>query len=248
MHAEAPIGIPAVDVPERVHRVRSVLLWQLRGATDCVLDGRDARLAAGHALWIPPGVRHALQVHADSIVLPALLRVRPARGELSAPTWIAVDEALATQLLALQQSQHSIIQPAADLERRVVRLLHERSVPGTRLPMPRSGSASAIAALLRDDPADPRPLSALAEAQHVSVRTVERAFRNETGLTVRAWRERRRMELAAALLRGGDDVTAVAQRVGYRSPSAFRRVFREHEGTTPGAYRSRHRAPARIPS
>ncbi|MDQ1102784.1 AraC-like DNA-binding protein [Nocardioides zeae] len=71
------------------------------------------------------------------------------------------------------------------------------------------------------------------------MRTLERRFRAETGLSLRQWRIRNRMEAAAVLLRSRTTTAAVAHRVGYTDLSAFRRVFKAHFGTTPGEYAAR---------
>lgn len=235
--------IPPVDIAERVHTTRSVLLWQARGSSECELDGVTAALAEGYALWIPAGVVHALHVREDAVVLPLHVRARPAAGTLSASTWVSVDGELRTLILALLQAQNSIIRPDVDLERRLLQMLQERAVPPTGLPLPVSSSARAIAERLRDDPALGDPVAVLASAQHVSARTVERAFLTETGMTLREWRSRRRMEVAGSLLRREDAPAVVAARVGYRDQSAFRRAFKRHHGITPADYARRHAVP-----
>ncbi|MFT4157833.1 MAG: AraC family transcriptional regulator [Microbacterium sp.] len=235
--------IPPVAIAERVHLTKSVLLWQARGGSRCELDGVSEELAEGHALWIPAGVVHALHIGEDAVVLPLHLRDRPAAGLLRTPTWISVDGELRTVILALLQVQNSIIRPDVDLERRLLQMLQERAVPPTGLPMPVSCSARAIAEQLRDDPALGVPVAALASAHHVSARTIERAFLAETGMTLREWRGRRRMEVAGSLLRQEDSPAIVAARVGYRDQSAFRRAFKRHYGMAPGVYAQRHRLP-----
>jgi two-component system, response regulator YesN len=61
-------------------------------------------------------------------------------------------------------------------------------------------------------------------------------FRKETGMTVRQWLTRVRLERAAALIRQGIKIEAVALIVGYRSKKNFYRQFRRHFATTPSAY------------
>jgi two-component system response regulator YesN len=61
-------------------------------------------------------------------------------------------------------------------------------------------------------------------------------FRKETGMTVRQRLTRVRLEKAAALIRQGIKVEAVALSVGYRSKKNFYRQFRRHFDTTPWAY------------
>ena len=61
-------------------------------------------------------------------------------------------------------------------------------------------------------------------------------FRKETGMTVRQRLTSVRLERAAALIREGVKIEAVATVVGYRSKKNFYRQFRRHFATTPSAY------------
>lgn len=234
--------IPSISLPARVHEDRCVLIWQARGSSECVLDGRSQHLAGGHALWIPAGVVHELTVNEDSVALPMhFAGSLPAPATLPGPTWIAVDAELRTAILAVLQVQNSLLRPDADVERRLLCMLRGRAVPQSGLCMPRSAPARAIAEHLREHPGEDASVSELAAAQHVSARTVERAFGAETGMTLQEWRTRRRMETAAAQLSGDRSPAAVAISVGYRSVSAFRRVFKDRFGMTPGEYARAYR-------
>lgn len=235
----ADAGLPAVSVPERVHTDTGVLLWQARGSSSLTIGGERQHLAAGYALWIPPRTTHALEVAEDSVVLPVLVRRPPTHGVLLDPSWIAVDVTLRTMILALLQTQNSIIRPGVDLEHRLVGMLRERIVASTALSIPAAAPARAVAEQLRDDPADERSIEEWAAEQHVSARTLQRAFATETGLTLQQWRARRRMEVAAALLRQGHPLCSIAARAGYRSDSAFRRAFKEQFGVAPSSYARR---------
>ena len=239
---QSSVGLPTVVIAEQVHENEHVLLWQVRGKSGCTLGGPPQTLVAGYALWVPAGVVHSLRVHADSVVLPMLFDARPVWW-LREPTWFRVDAELRTQLLALLQVQNSIIRPDVDLETRVVRMLRMRAVTPTALPFPRARSAAAIAVHLERNPSDTRRVAELAGSFHVSARTVERAFLTETGMTLRDWRLRRRMEVAGDLLCGDVAVDTVAGSVGYRSTSAFRRAFKRCVGIPPSEYARRYRVP-----
>ena len=73
----------------------------------------------------------------------------------------------------------------------------------------------------------------------MGVRSLERRFRDETGLTPGAWRRQRRLLAAMERLAAGEPVKAVADSAGYASSSAFVAAFRETFGTTPGRYSTR---------
>jgi AraC-like DNA-binding protein len=68
------------------------------------------------------------------------------------------------------------------------------------------------------------------------VRTLERRFAAETGMTFGQWRRHARFLRALRLLAEGRAVKTVARDAGYRSASAFVAAFSETFGTTPGRY------------
>ena len=81
-----------------------------------------------------------------------------------------------------------------------------------------------------------KPLDALAKGAGAGVRTLERLFVKETGMTFRRWRQRARLLAALHRLAAGEPVTSTALSVGFRSTSAFIAMFRRSLGTTPGNY------------
>lgn len=230
------LHIPAVRVPERVHHDECMLLWQVRGTAEVVLDDVAYRVSAGRALWLPVGTRHVLHVHANSVMLPLFFGAVEVATTLHSVMEIAVDEELRTLFLSYIQSEQTIIRPEADIARQILSTLERRPALDTLLPMPVSAAAETIALMLRFNPGDGRGAEELAAAVHASLRTVERAFKAETGMTLREWRIRNRMESAAELLRSVRSVDAVAHRVGYTNASAFRRVFKARFGVTPTGY------------
>ena len=66
-----------------------------------------------------------------------------------------------------------------------------------------------------------------------SLRTIERQFSDETGLTLGRWRRQLRMVEALRLLAAGEPVTSVALEVGYPDASHFSHSIRQVYGLTP---------------
>ena len=106
------------------------------------------------------------------------------------------------------------------------------------LPLPRDRRALALgrAAAGRAGRAAPAwPTSPAAPAP--VLRTLQRLFPAETGLTLEAWRQKARLIAAvAAALGGGASVTTAALDCGYDSPSAFITAFKRQFGVTPGRF------------
>lgn len=216
-----------------------VLLWQARGAADVRVEGQQRTLTRGHALWIPVGTRHQFTVQANSATIPLFFDSTEIATTLREPTVIDVNADLRTLMLVYQVSFHTSVRPEANLARQILSIAEKSQTRPTALPMPSSEPARRVAETLRFNPGDTRSIEELAQSVHTSQRSIERSFRAETGMTLRQWRIRNRMEAAAALLRTETSPDTVALRVGYTNTESFRRVFREHYGATPLEYSRR---------
>ncbi|MGO1851919.1 MAG: AraC family transcriptional regulator [Microbacteriaceae bacterium] len=234
------IHVPAVVTPERVHHHVHLLLWQVRGTGSYTLDGSPWDMTPGHALWIPAGVRHQLNVHVNSVALRMFFDVSETATTLHDTLLLVVDNDLRTLLLAYSQRDSSLLQEELNLSRQILSLIEEQPLLATAIPMPAHDPALTVAENLRFNPGDGRTVQELAASAHTSVRTLERAFPAETGMTLRQWRIANRMEVAGLLLRIESNITAIASRVGYTNASAFGRVFKGHFGMTPSEYITRY--------
>jgi len=81
-------------------------------------------------------------------------------------------------------------------------------------------------------------LAALGRRVGAAERTLTRLFRTEFAMTYPQWRTQLRLHHATQLLAEGEQVTAVAHRCGWATPSAFIDVYRQVLGHTPGTYRT----------
>jgi transcriptional regulator GlxA family with amidase domain len=104
------------------------------------------------------------------------------------------------------------------------------------VPMPRDARALNVARLLQADPAREDDIGALAKQAGASVRTLQRLFRDETGMRFVEWRQRLRLLQAITLLEQGASVTEAGAAAGYASTSAFVVMFRSQMGDTPHRY------------
>lgn len=232
--------IPPVDMTPRTEQSWHILLWQVRGQADLEVDGDRLSLRDGQAMWVPARTRHAFTVHADSVTMPLFFDAERARPTLEDPTMLRVDADLRTLMLAYSVSSSTAIKVPADLGSQILAAIADRRLRSFALPLPRSAHARAIADALRADPGDPRGVEQWAASVHTTARTIERAFRAETGLTLRQWRIRNRLEAAEELLRGGASPDVVAHRVGYTHVNSFRRVFTQSRGVSPSEWVRRH--------
>ncbi|MEJ2531814.1 MAG: helix-turn-helix domain-containing protein [Halioglobus sp.] len=91
---------------------------------------------------------------------------------------------------------------------------------------------------LQDNLAGPISIARLAEILGVSDRTLNRRFRQATGVSPQGYLQNLRVTQARELLRHSNlAVNEVAWRVGLQDVSHFSRLFRQHVGMTPLRYR-----------
>ena len=91
---------------------------------------------------------------------------------------------------------------------------------------------------LRRHPAGPHTVASMAQRAAMSPRTLQRQFREATGMGPTEWLAHERVALAKDLLESPQVALAqVAERAGFGSEESLRHHFRRIAGTTPGAYR-----------
>ena len=84
----------------------------------------------------------------------------------------------------------------------------------------------------------PASIDDLANAMHVSYRTLNRRFIEITGLTPLAYLQALKIERAKELLEEShSDFEEITARVGYEDVSSFRRLFKRATGLSPAQYR-----------
>ncbi|NDZ96680.1 helix-turn-helix transcriptional regulator [Streptomyces sp. SID6673] len=233
--------IPPITVTNRSHPSAHVLLWQVCGQTAFDFEELSVTLPSDHAIWVPAGTRHTFSISANSVVVPTFFD-SSVTSSLRCADVVAVDfhfRALALALVGAAHAPHLV--PETVLRQQLLSLIEQATTSGAiELAMPSSGPARVMAEAIRRNPADNRTIADWASVTHTSTRTIERAFRRETGNTFRQWRTQCRMETAKALLPTVRSVAAVAHRVGYHNQSSFARAFRAHTGTSPVEFGQSH--------
>src|SRR5262245_2845444 len=102
------------------------------------------------------------------------------------------------------------------------------------LPLPEDGKALAVARHVLTSPAGTETIAVLSRQYGVGTRTLERRFRDETGISFGLWRQKARMLDSIRQLAEGKSVTEAALDAGYSSVSAFIVTFKRTFGCTPG--------------
>jgi AraC-like DNA-binding protein len=222
-------------IPAHTHEWHQ-LVHGRSGVMRVMVEDRVWLVPPTRAIWVPAGVVHqfvvrgevafrTLYLSPDAAVTKGLtgLEVAPLLTEL-------VDHIARIGMLDRRIAEH------AHLKAVLIDLLDAARTNDLSLPLPRDPRARRLADRLQADPANKTDLARLAAGAGASLRTLQRCFSRETGLTLDAWRQRARLIASTAALASGVSVTEAAFGCGYSSPSAFIAAFGRLFDTTPGQF------------
>jgi len=215
---------------------RNAATYATEGILTVRTEAGDWALPAHRALWVPDGVNHSIRISGAASLRSLYFRAREVRQ--LPRTCCAVNVSPLLRELILACVSFGALSARKPSHRRLAAVLRDqlRRLPEVplQLPEPREPRARRMAHLLRDSPHG--GLSSAARSAGASIRTLERLFREETGMSLGAWLRRLRLQLALEQLAAGASVTEAARAGGYNGPSAFVAMFRRELGTTPGRY------------
>jgi AraC-like DNA-binding protein/quercetin dioxygenase-like cupin family protein len=214
---------------------RHQLAWAATGVLSVVTETHTWVLPPTRALWIPAGV-----VHETIAAEKATMRTLYLKPDVCPVGWVAPQPLAATRLLAelIVHLSDAPLEPAerSRAEAVLLDLLQPVATTTIEVTMPADERALDVAKGLLADPRDGRSLAEWGHAVGASGRTLTRAFLAGTGIPFSRWRTAVRLRAALPHLASGEPISAVADTVGYQTPSAFVAAFRRETGLTPGAY------------
>lgn len=230
---------------------RGQLLWAVSGVIKVSSHACVWVIPPSHAVWIPAGLAHRCTSETDAEILNLYVdpsrQVRHGKGLSGQGCAVLELTPLARELILRLGSRLAEGGYDPQVRRLAEVALDELEIlPEAPLSLP-GGLDPRLVRLtqhLAANPADKRPLAELAREFGAAPRTLERLFRNETGLSFRQWRNRLRLLAAIDALNRGESSTAIAYSLGWHSPSAFVAAFREQFGTTPQRFLHEPRAAA----
>ncbi len=245
---QTPTGDPSVRSLELVYSQGTTIdahehRWaQLIYASDGLLQvvaGRSSWLVPPtRAVWAPAGVTHELRTLARTRLRTLYLRSRIARRIGARARVLSVEPLL--RELVLHTVALGVLDDADPEQRRLRAVLVDRIARSAEAPLrldwPSDARAARAAQRVVERPGEGASAAEIARGASMSLRTMERVFSAETGLSFGRWRRQARLMEAARLLGEGADVASAARASGYRSVSTFIGAFRDLFGVTPGDY------------
>ena len=206
------------------------------------------------ALWIPPGVEHAVSVVEDAELLT--LYLHQPRGRFGPQVAWALDapwrqcrvlevpqllRAVALELDARPDARgFALGVDELQREKRLSALLFDelrraRPVP-LGIALPRDKRLRALCEAMLDDPVRHVTLEGWASDAGASPRTVARLFRSELGTSFAQWRQQVLLARAVTLAARKLPMARIAAELGYASASAFSAMVRRSVGAPPSRF------------
>jgi AraC-like DNA-binding protein len=238
-----PVACKATDYPaghviEHHSHAKGQLIYAAHGVMMVAADGGQWIVPPTRGIWMPAGRVH--WIRCIGAVRMRSIYVRPdAAPQLPAHSQaVGISSLLRELILAAMQ----IAPPysADSRDGRLVRLLLDElqalPVLPLHLPQPIDARLRRICTRLLERPDDTATLGDWAERLSVDVKTIQRLFARETGMTFGQWRQQARLLHALEKLASGEKVVDVALALGYDSPSAFATMFKRQFGQTPSEF------------
>ena len=221
------------DVPEHAH-CSDQLIYAVRGLME-VSASRKLWLIPPHlAIWIPARTLHAIRMPSRASMRTLYFREGLVRRS---PTCAVLHVSSLLRELVLEAVRLRELRASDALHRSLRDLIAAqlRSAPEvpTSVRLPTDQRALRFAQNFISTLDNSTLLTEACRVAGVGIRTIERIFQKEVGMSLESWRRQVRLMKAVELLVEGCPVKKVAAEVGYCQPSAFIELFRDTLGVTP---------------
>lgn len=216
------------------------LLYAVSGAMTVFTGRASWMIPTGRAVFIPACCEHAIRmwgtVEMRTLYLsPTLTSLGKAECRVVEVTALLRELILRTvERLALDSRVAHDARMTGLLEDEIRTAMADAEDSPLAVPLPRDERALALARCVLEKPSMSDSVDNLAKQHAVARRTLERRFREETGMSFGMWRQKARLLDSIRLLADGGSVTDAALECGYSSVSAFIAAFKGTFGYTPG--------------
>lgn len=218
------------------------IYWVERGIVMVQSERGQWLLTPGSVGWFPPELRHCAWVP-DKVEGHSLYLEREYGSVLPVYPCIWGTDRFLLQLLArVFSAPHPAAQP--EYRHHLLTLMFDELLLAPTLTrqliLPTDRRAKLVAQALLMQPDKVIHQQQLAALYGLSVRTLSRLFRQQTGLSFSQWRQHARLFGALEWLLAGQPVSGVAERCGYQNVSAFIAAFKRLFMVTPGYFQRRY--------
>ncbi|MDA7746154.1 helix-turn-helix transcriptional regulator, partial [Psychromonas sp.] len=206
---------------------RGQLLWAEKGVLRVTSEKSVWVVPSTHAIWIPSHQHHQVSSETKSTIrnlyIDPSYPIRRAEKSVIMLTMTPLMREIILKLsdhknrLSEQSSKNLGLVAIDELE--ILEPFYNEIHAGHDPRLQR------LISYLVQNPNQTRSLTDLSHSVGASVRTIERLFKAETGMTFRQWRSRFKLMNSLVQFTQGKNSTAVAHELGYKSVSSFIATF-----------------------
>ena len=227
--------------------------WSAAGVVRLTAESGTYLVPPSRAVWVPPGVEHAISVIETAELHTLYLQQPPGRcgpggSHQDASAWqhcrvLELSDLLRALILALPSTPDGGPPPsptALAREKLIAPLLADElgRAPPVRLgiALPQDKRLRALCKAVLEEPTRYDTLAAWVQDIGASERTVARLFRDELGTSFGQWRQQVLLARALTLAARKRPMSEIAAELGYASPSAFSAMVRRSVGMPPSRF------------
>ncbi|KAF1006180.1 MAG: HTH-type transcriptional regulator NimR [Luteibacter sp.] len=216
-----------------------LLNYVSQGLMELAIGGKRMVSPPQYGIWIPPGVEHA-SVNRTALEYRSAYVAPDIAARLPAQTCaVSISEVL--KVLLDEFARLDVTVPHEPAHRRMARVVIDQILNcepvASFLPSSDEPHLAGAMAYARKHIARGDSVRDIADARHMSVRTLERLAQSELGIGFGEWRQRLRFTLGVELLGKGRRIEAIARDLGYANASSFIEMFKRQAGCTPDQFR-----------
>ena len=217
-------------------------LYAISGAMTVSTQNSSWMIPTGRAVFIPAGCAHAIRMWGT--VEMRTLYLSPGLTGFENSNCRVVEVTPLLRELVLRTVERMGLDSRSAHDSRVIGLVEDEvktAMDRTEdsplvLALPADAQALTLARSVLEEPSVNDSVDRLAKKHGLARRTLERRFRDETGMSFGMWRQKARLLDSIRLLAQGKSVTDAASDCGYSSVSAFIAAFKNTFGYTPGHF------------
>jgi len=217
---------------------RGQLLWAEKGVLRVTSYGSVWVVPPTHAMWIPSNISH--QVSSETDTQLRNLYIDPSysiRKQEKTIVMVTMSQLMREVIVKLTDQQYALnASRTKNLGLVAIDELETLEPFNNEILAGQDPRLQRLISYIVQHPNQNLSLPDLAHLAGASVRTIERLFKAETGMTFRQWRSRFKLMNSLVQFTQGKSSTFVAHELGYKSVSSFIATFKAQFGCTPQEY------------
>lgn len=214
---------------------RDQLIYAIRGVMTIQTSDSIWTIPSSYSLWTPAHVEHSVKMDTDVEMrtlyfIPGTVLGSPNECQVRAVSPLLRELIIRAMTIPPLYDENG---PDGRLMQVIVDEICGQQVMPFSLRLPKDRRLDQLCRYLLGSLDESESIGQLGDKVGLSERSIIRLFPLETGMTLHHWRQQARLMRAFALAEQGKPLGAIANELGYSTPSAFAKMFRKMFGQSP---------------